>query len=342
MNSDDFITDRRRSVPPSESAENGTERRGFRRPRRPDRLLRALLVLFFAVFSSLAAFFLSERQADTAVFTAAAVFAAMNAAFCISYGGRKSPPRRPKRRRRAGRGNAAAAREERLRNARYLALRNQINPHFLYNTLEAIRSEAVIGGLKNVADMSESLAAFFRYVAAAPSRTVPLADEIKSVRDYFAIQRFRFGDRIDLRIDVPGDDSVQNYQLPGMILQPVVENAIVHGLADKISGGLITLRVSVTKAALFIVIEDNGGGMDCGRLAAVNRRPDARDRAEYSRRHARPDCPACPTERRGGIAVRNINERIQLLYGRKYGLTYFSPHGIGATAKIALPPPRRP
>lgn len=215
--------------------------------------------------------------------------------------------------------------EANTRKAQYLALQNQINPHFLYNTLEAIRSEAVIGGLDTVADMSETLANFFRYIISNTSELVTLADEIKNVQNYFTIQKFRFGDRINLEISIPPDEPVQFYRLPKLILQPIVENAIIHGLEDKISGGLISISVRTTQSNFTIIIEDNGKGIKYTKLIEINRHLGVHPLAD---KH---------TDKHSGIAIFNVNERLQLLYGQKYGLTYFSVPQVGTTVEISLP-----
>ena len=115
------------------------------------------------------------------------------------------------------------------RQAQYLALQNQINPHFLYNTLEGIRSEAVAGGLNVVADMTEYLAKFFRYTISKVENLLSVTEELENIETYFAIQQFRFGDRLRLEIDDP-EPGIQNCQIPKLTMQPLVENAIIHGL----------------------------------------------------------------------------------------------------------------
>ncbi|AEE16657.1 integral membrane sensor signal transduction histidine kinase [Treponema brennaborense DSM 12168] len=216
--------------------------------------------------------------------------------------------------------------EENRRRAQYLALQNQINPHFLYNTLEAIRSEAVVAGLSTVADMSETLANFFRYTVSTMSETVTLADELKNVRDYFTIQRFRFGDRIRLHVLIPQDSPLQFYRLPKLILQPIVENAIIHGLEDRVRGGEITIDARSTPRNLILTVEDNGKGIAHDKLIEMNRQLGM----QFS--------SAERTGKQRGIAVFNVNERLRLLYGMHCGLTYCSMPRIGTTVEIVLPP----
>ena len=113
--------------------------------------------------------------------------------------------------------------------AEYLALQNQINPHFLYNALEAIRGDAICAGLDSVVDATEALSSFFRYSITGVDKLVTLEEEIENVEDYFVIQYYRFGDKMKLKIDYP-EDEVIHLKIPKLTLQPFVENAIYHGL----------------------------------------------------------------------------------------------------------------
>ena len=132
--------------------------------------------------------------------------------------------------------------------AEYLALQNQINPHFLYNTLEGIRSEALISGLDSVAEMTEALATFFRYTISQVEHLVTLEDELANVENYYYIQQFRFGDKLALSIEYEHDDDLDHpdilrCRLPKLTLQPIVENSIYHGIERKIGQGSLTIRV---------------------------------------------------------------------------------------------------
>ncbi|MCR5288377.1 MAG: histidine kinase [Treponema sp.] len=214
--------------------------------------------------------------------------------------------------------------EENRRQSQYLALQNQINPHFLYNTLEAIRSEALIGGLHGVADMCETLANYFRYTISKTSSLVTLADEIHNVQDYFKIQQFRFGGRIKLEITVPLDGELRFYRMPKLILQPIVENAVIHGLESKLQGGRIKIDATISEDNFYIKIEDDGQGMSESTLLEINRNLGNPATVKKEKKY-------------GGIAIINVNERLQLLYGAKYGLTYYSLPQIGTTVEICLP-----
>lgn len=224
--------------------------------------------------------------------------------------------------------------EENRRQSQYLALQNQINPHFLYNTLEAIRSEALIGGLNGVADMCETLANYFRYTISKTSSLVTLADEIRNVQDYFKIQQFRFGGRIKLEINVPLDGELSFYRMPKLILQPIVENAVIHGLESQLNGGTIKIGARTSEENFYITIEDNGKGMTENELVEINRNLGNPSSVKKEKKHVE---KKHEEKKHGGIAIINVNERLQLLYGSKYGLTYYSMTQIGTTVEICLP-----
>ena len=141
--------------------------------------------------------------------------------------------------------------------AEYLALQNQINPHFLYNTLEGIRSEALIVGLDSIAEMTEALATFFRYTISDLENLVTLEDELANIENYYYIQQFRFGSKLDLKIqyDRDSDDEFTEMdflqcKLPKLTLQPIVENSIYHGIERKIGKGHLVIRISASEERL--------------------------------------------------------------------------------------------
>ena len=218
------------------------------------------------------------------------------------------------------------ATEEIKRQRELDALQAKINPHFLYNTLEAIRSEALIGGLGSVAEMSESLAKFFRYTISNTENFVTVADEIRNVRDYMRIQQYRFGERISLKLLIPDDDESLKAEIPKLILQPIVENAIIHGLEEKKEGGWIEISSRTSDSVIEISVKDNGVGIEPDALLEINR-----SLSQFS---------SDKSGKHGGIAISNVNNRLHLLFGSDAGLAYYSVRGIGTTAVIRIP--RRP
>ena len=213
--------------------------------------------------------------------------------------------------------------------AQYLALQNQINPHFLYNTLEGIRGEALMAGLHNVAEMTEALATFFRYTISNVEQLVTLEDELDNIENYYIIQQYRFGERIHLSVECGEEDRDQlmKYRLPKLTLQPIVENAIIHGIERKVGRGNIRIKLESTAKRLLITVTDDGVGMSETRLEELRRKLDA-----PSFDYVKPD-----TEKKGGIAVVNVNNRIRLLFGEEYGVTVCSTVGVGTDVEITLP-----
>ena len=213
--------------------------------------------------------------------------------------------------------------------AQYLALQNQINPHFLYNTLEGIRGEALAAGLTNVAEMTEALATFFRYTISNVEHLVTLEDELDNIESYYIIQQYRFGERLSLTVDCGDEDRevLYNYRLPKLTLQPIVENAIFHGIERKVGKGSIRIKVEATEMRLIITVSDDGLGIEPERLRELTEKL-GKPAFDY----VKPD-----GEKKGGIAIVNVNNRIRLLFGEEYGINIFSTVGIGTDVEINLP-----
>ncbi|MDR3120914.1 MAG: sensor histidine kinase [Clostridiales bacterium] len=213
--------------------------------------------------------------------------------------------------------------------AQYLALQNQINPHFLYNTLEGIRGEAIDGGLDGVAEMVETLAAFFRYTISGTDQLVTLEDELEHTQNYFMIQRHRYGPRIRLalRFEDGASEWVKKCRLPRITLQPIVENAIVHGLEHKLADGHVTIKIEATEKRLIVTVSDDGAGMGEARLRKI--------RSGLTAGYFQSSGGDLPE--RGGIAIVNVNSRIRLMFGEEYGLTIYSTPNLGTDVEITLP-----
>ena len=215
------------------------------------------------------------------------------------------------------------------RQAQYLALQNQINPHFLYNTLESIRSEAMLAQLDSVADMTEALATFFRYTISKVENLVTVEEELQNCETYFRIQQYRFGDRLCLNIQCDPEDREELYRcrLPKLTLQPILENSIIHGTELKIGTGHLTIRLQRTEKRLLISVSDDGIGMDEEVLEQLNSRLGKGGIAGSQFKE----------ENKGGVALVNVDNRIRLLFGEEYGLHVYSMVGMGTTVEIALP-----
>lgn len=212
--------------------------------------------------------------------------------------------------------------------AELTALQSQINPHFLYNTLESIRGQALIDDNPEIARMVEALAAFFRYSISKKGKLVTLREELANIENYMMIQRYRFNNRFSMEIIVDEEDhEAYDYRIPKLIIQPVVENAIFHGLEEMLEGGEVTIEIIVTEDTLIITVSDNGKGMDSKALIELNERIKSEDKSpqEDSRKHDT------------GIALPNIHKRIQLLFGEQYGVNVYSTLNQGTDVELTVP-----
>lgn len=204
-------------------------------------------------------------------------------------------------------------------------LQHQINPHFLYNTLDSIRSRALMDEQREIATMTEILSRFFRYCISQDDGLVRVGEELDHIRDYFYIQKFRFEDRFDVEIDVEREEILELF-LPRMTIQPLVENAMIHGLEKVEHKGMIRVRLFTAGDRLRITVSDDGFGMAREELLALNQRLRAPLLQEVA-----------PQKERGGIAIRNVNARLRLLFGEESGIRYRSLLGEGTDAEVTMP-----
>ena len=209
------------------------------------------------------------------------------------------------------------------------ALQSQINPHFLNNTLDSIRGLAMEEHAAQTCEMVGSLSRFLRYTISQKHNMISLNEELDSVKSYMTIQRYRFADRFSLSMTIsPGDEHILRYRIPKLTLQPLIENAIYHGLDSIAAGGKITIFCELTQSRLIIDVTDNGVGMDCLTLEKINKKlHESTVPSEEPREIGHGS----------GVALYNVNARIKLVYGERYGLTMYSIHGQGTKAQIILP-----
>lgn len=215
---------------------------------------------------------------------------------------------------------------ENKRQAQYLALQNQINPHFLYNTLESIRSEAMEAGIDSVVCMTEALAHFFRYTISNMENMVTLEEELDNINTYFLIQKYRFEERIGLTIEFEEEEQelLNHCLLPKLTLQPVVENSIIHGIERKMGFSTIRIIIRCTEKRLILQISDDGIGMEPEALEQLNHKLN---QSLFESLH----------NKKGGIALVNVNNRIHLIFGEEYGMMVYSRPGVGTDVMIELP-----
>lgn len=204
------------------------------------------------------------------------------------------------------------------REAELQALQSQINPHFLYNTLESINMLALAHGDRDVSRMVTALGRLLRLTLSSSEPLIPLRNELEHVNHYLVVQRMRYGERIDARIEI--DESLLDYLLPKLTLQPLVENALYHGLEPKRGTGTLRVRGRVADGTVEIAVEDDGVGMDEGTLAIL----------QDALRTAAPR-----GDRSVGLA--NVQGRLKLYCGQEYGLTLRSALGEGTVVVIRVP-----
>ena len=200
--------------------------------------------------------------------------------------------------------------EKTLRHAELNALVSQINPHFLYNTLDTIVWMAEFNDSTRVIALTKSLAAFFRLSLSGGRELITVGDELEHVRQYLYIQKERYGDKLNYTIHAP--EEVLDYTVPKIILQPIAENSIYHGIKPLDRPGQITITVQEEGEKLIFTVSDNGAGC----------RPDA----------AAADNPSRP----GKVGLKNVDERLKLYYGPGYGVTIHSAPGAGCRVELTV------
>ncbi|GAE93233.1 hypothetical protein JCM21714_2289 [Gracilibacillus boraciitolerans JCM 21714] len=205
------------------------------------------------------------------------------------------------------------------KNAKISALQSQINPHFLYNTLNIMKSISRVKGVEEVAEISESLSDLFKYSMKDLDKTVTLQEEVTHVENYMRIQQHRFRDRFVLTKDISPE--ANQISIPKLLIQPIVENAVNHGLKDKKAEGVILLKAFLKENDLVIKIQDNGNGMNPETL-------------EYVRKKVSTNRMKTDTE---GIGLNNIAQRLQLMYGYRYRMQIDSEENTGTNVTIILP-----
>ncbi|MCX7746275.1 MAG: sensor histidine kinase [Clostridia bacterium] len=209
-----------------------------------------------------------------------------------------------------------------MKDAEIKALQAQINPHFLYNTLETINWKARLYGVEEISDM---VTAFSSIIEANLNRKnekiIPLYKEVEYIDNYNLLIQMRFGKKIKFKKEV--QEEALNYEIPKLLIQPLIENAIYHGLETKKGGGTIELIITVEEGTLLIIVSDDGTGIEDEKLKNIKK-----ELAESKNSRVVDNSK---------IGIMNVHRRIRLLYGDEYGLKIFSEVGKGTTIIINLP-----
>lgn len=208
--------------------------------------------------------------------------------------------------------------EERKKEAELQSLQHQINPHFIYNTLESIRMTAVLSDNKEVATMTQLLGKLLRYSIHGGLESVPIAKEWEHLGIYVQLLNYRYGSRFEL--ELPDARETEGLNVIKLLFQPIVENAVYHGLHESRSG--MTIRVFCRQEGkdLLFEVADDGEGME-----------------EETLRKLQESLLRVPEGDNTGIGLRNVNERIKLKYGETYGLSIRSQFGQGTIVSVRLP-----
>ncbi|MNV48346.1 Sensor histidine kinase YpdA [compost metagenome] len=205
------------------------------------------------------------------------------------------------------------------KNAELVALQSQINPHFLYNTLEAIRMRAISQGAKDVGQMIYILSTLFRTMI-KKSMVVTIADEIEYCNLYLELFQIRHKDKLQIESRI--SPVAMNCSIVKLLIQPVIENYIVHGFRPERFDNLIRIEVTEADERIQIVIRDNGNGIIPSKLTELQKTLQV---------SMRMDAPP------SSLGLCNVNERIKLYYGIEYGLSIASEIGVGTTVIMNIP-----
>ncbi|QYR20589.1 sensor histidine kinase [Paenibacillus sp. sptzw28] len=205
--------------------------------------------------------------------------------------------------------------------AEYKYLQSQINPHFINNTLQTISSIAAVYGIKEITQMSKQLGDMLRYGINMSQKMVPFFKEVQNVINYLEIQKVRFKDFLEYSIDV--EEEVNMVGVTKLILQPIVENAIIHGIQGKGKEGMIWIRAFVRDDRIVVEVEDNGLGIAPDQLRIL------KEELDMQNGHTGGD-----KER---IGLKNIHQRMKYVYGPDYGLQVESEHGVRTKVTFHIP-----
>lgn len=210
--------------------------------------------------------------------------------------------------------------EIKAKDAQLTALQTQINPHFLYNTLETIRMQAIANDDEDVSDMIYILANLFRNSIKNGDMVVTVEEEIDYCKAYLQLHKLRLGDRLDVAFDI--DDSIRDCAMLKLILQPLIENSLIYsGINSQLSSMSLEIKGSMEAGAVSISVLDNGAGIEPNELERL------RDELKTTE----------PLKSNSSIGLRNINDRIRIIFGNEYGLDISSQRDVCTKVTVKLP-----
>ena len=203
--------------------------------------------------------------------------------------------------------------EVNLRKTELKALQAQINPHFLYNTLDSISWMCERGKNEEAVAMVSALAQLFRISISKGHELIPIRSEIQHAKSYLQIQSVRYKDQFSYRFEV--DESCLDYLCNKITLQPIIENAIYHGINGLVDEGQIIIRIQSSGDDILAIVEDNGVGMEPEQIKAIFQRSDSKS----------------------GIGIKNVNDRLKIWFGDAYGITIESEPDVGTRVIVRMP-----
>lgn len=215
--------------------------------------------------------------------------------------------------------NLVQKEEKSKRIAEMNVLQAQIKPHFMYNTLDTIRWMAEEHNEENIVEIIEAFTNLLRISLSKGKEMISVQDELNHVQSYLIIQKIRYEDKLDYEIEF--DENILNFEVIKLILQPLVENAIYHGIKEKRGNGKIVITGKIETNMLCFTVMDNGKGMEEEVLIKINKMLSSGDK----------------NKNEIGYGIFNVNERIRIIYGEEYGLRYKSIYGEGTIAELRHP-----
>ncbi|WP_405176634.1 sensor histidine kinase [Paenibacillus sp. FSL H8-0261] len=201
---------------------------------------------------------------------------------------------------------------------KFKMMASQINPHFLFNALESIRMKALVRGQADISQVVRLLGKMMRKNLEVGNGMISLQSELETVNSYLVIQKFRYDDRLTYELLV--DPKANPFQIPPLIIQPLVENCVIHGLENRIEGGMVRVEIRIEDSYLKVQVSDNGVGISKTRIQEIRKMLNNNDDYETN-----------------NIGMRNIHLRLQLTYGPQFGLTLASQIGFGTQISFAIP-----
>ncbi|MCR4939462.1 MAG: sensor histidine kinase, partial [Treponemataceae bacterium] len=216
--------------------------------------------------------------------------------------------------------NTAVENEKKKREIEFKMLQSQINPHFMYNTLNSIRWMATIQNAPGIAEMVTAFASLLRNISNRNDEMITLRQELSFLEDYFTVQKYRYGGSVSMIVEKE-DDSLTEALIPRFTLQPLIENAIFHGIEPKGNAGVISIKISSDyESEISVVVKDDGTGIPEDKLATILTNDSESGKGLFKQ-----------------VGLSNVHKRLQLVFGEEYGLSVESSEGEYTAVTVHIP-----